>query len=58
MKADKKLEFVFNDVFWRCGDCDNVYSVDIKYCVNDIIDGWISVGVLTKENLKESVWIQ
>ena len=58
MKANKKLEFVFNDIFWRCGDCDNVYSVDIKYCANEIIDGWIAMEVISKQDLKESGWIQ
>jgi hypothetical protein len=58
MKANKKLEFVFNDIFWRCGDCDNVYSVDIKHCVNEIIDGWIAMEVISKQDLKESGWIQ
>ena len=58
MKANKKLEFVFNDIFWRCGDCDNVYSVDIKHCTNEIIDGWIAVEVISKQDLKESGWIQ
>ena len=58
MKANKKLEFVFNDIFWRCGDCDNVYSVDIKHCVNEIIDGWVAMEVISKQDLEESGWIQ
>ena len=58
MKANRKLEFVFNDIFWRCGDCDNVYSVDIKHCVNEIIDGWVAMEVISKQDLKESGWIQ
>jgi hypothetical protein len=58
MKANKRLEFVFNDIFWRCGDCDNVYSVDIKHCVNEIIDGWVAMEVISKQDLKESGWIQ
>ena len=58
MKADRKLEFILADIFWRCGDCDNVYSVDIKYCVNEIIDGWVSMQVISKEDLKESGWIK
>jgi hypothetical protein len=58
MKANRKLEFVFNDIFWRCGDCDNVYSIDIKHCVNEIIDGWVAMEVISKQDLKESGWIQ
>ena len=58
MKANKRLEFVFNDIFWRCGDCDNVYSVDIKHCINEIIDGWVAMEVISKQDLKESGWIQ
>ena len=58
MKANKRLEFFFNDIFWRCGDCDNVYSVDIKHCVNEIIDGWVAMEVISKQDLKESGWIQ
>jgi hypothetical protein len=58
MKANRKLEFVFNDIFWRCGDCDNVYSIDIKHCVNEIIDGWVAMEVISKQDIKESGWIQ
>lgn len=53
MKPEKKLAFIFNDVIWRCGDCNNIYSIDIKYCPNELLDGWATLGVITLAELKE-----
>ena len=53
MKPEKKLEFIFNDVIWRCGDCNNRYSIDIKHCPNELLDGWATLGVITLAELKE-----
>ena len=56
MKTDKKLETVFNDVLWRCGDCNNVYTLDIKHCPNYIIDGWITTNILKLEEM-QSIYV-
>ena len=53
MKADRKLEFIFADMFWRCEDCNNMYSIDIKSCSNELIDSWVMMGVISKEKIKE-----
>jgi len=55
MKPEKKLKFIFNDVFWRCGDCNNIYSIDIKHCPNELLDGWATLGVITLAELKELI---
>ena len=51
MKPDKKLEMIFNDVFWRCGDCNNIYSLDIKCCPNELLDAWIVNDIINIPNL-------
>ena len=56
MKMNPKLETVFNDVLWRCGDCNNVYTLDIKHCPNDIIDGWIITNILKLEEM-QSIYV-
>lgn len=52
MKADDKVRVIFADVLWRCSDCDNLYTMDIKHCPNEVLDGWIIMKVTTVEELK------
>jgi len=36
-----KKEFILyamENLFWRCGDCKNLYTVDVDHCPNTIID--------------------
>lgn len=53
MTLDKKLKMIFNDVFWRCDDCNNTYSIDIKYCPNELLDSWIINDVIKISDFKE-----
>jgi hypothetical protein len=53
MSPEKKLEFIFNDVFWRCGDCNNIYFIDLKSCPNKMLDAWLILDVVTLKELKE-----
>lgn len=53
MKLENKLKIIYNDVFWRCSECNNVYSIDINFCSNDMLDSWIVAGVLKAEDVKE-----
>lgn len=57
MKMNPKLETVFNDVLWRCGDCNNVYTLDIKHCPNYILDGWITTNILKLKEM-QSIYIE
>jgi hypothetical protein len=53
MKPEDKVKFIFNDVFWRCDDCNNIYSIDLKLCPNKMLDAWLIMDVVTLKELKE-----
>jgi hypothetical protein len=54
MTAQAKLNTMFRDIFWRCGDCNNVYSIDIKYCPNNLIDSWAIHGIVGVKDLNNA----
>ena len=39
------------ELVWTCGDCGNIYSFDIRYCPNYLIDNLLVKELITKEEL-------
>lgn len=53
-KISKKQSVVFDDLTWTCGDCGNLYSLDVKYCPNKVLDALIVEGIVDVEDLDGS----
>ena len=52
-KDKDKAARILRDVVWRCGDCKNIYSLDVKYCPNSILDEWLVNDVITLKDLED-----
>lgn len=37
---------VIAEFVWECGDCRNIYTLDVQECPNRILDGLIVRGVI------------
>lgn len=47
MKKSKLTpEKVLSYFLWECGDCKNIYTKDVTYCPNEILDSLIVQGVV------------
>lgn len=48
-KISKKQRVYLDDLLWSCGDCGNVYSLDIRFCPNNVLDQLIVNKVIDME---------
>ena len=48
-KSKVTPEEVLEHFLWECGDCKNIYTKDIHYCPNEILDNLLVRGVVLND---------
>lgn len=48
-KSKTTPEEVLSYFLWECGDCKNIYTLDVQSCPNTVLDNMIVQGVVLND---------
>ena len=45
------VKIKLDEIHWNCGECGNIYSLDVTTCPNNLFDELIVSNVITRKDL-------